>query len=195
VSSSTPTSFLDEMHSRLQNNSSSPITRSHLKQSDLIPNRFLKKTIQNFCKDNNIVLEKHIEQIILGKLFYECCHYVLYEGELKGQKRHGQGKEYGHNGTIIYEGEWKENKMHGQGKRYDHGTITYEGEWKEDKMHGQGKMYHCGSDKVFYEGEWKEDKMHGQGKKYDKHGTIIYEGEWKKGNNNEEYDITVVTTI
>ena len=68
------------------------------------------------------------------------------------------------NGDMLYEGEWKDDKKHGQGKvTYSDGAV-YEGEWKDGERHGQGKVTYSGGKGKVYEGEWKHDKKHGQGK-------------------------------
>lgn len=36
------------------------------------------------------------------------------------------------NGNLAYEGELKDNKPHGQGKfYYENGNLKYDGEWKD----------------------------------------------------------------
>ena len=64
----------------------------------------------------------------------------MYEGFIKGKKKHGRGKyeTYDLNGKLdsMYDGEWSDGKKNGVGeyqKRY-----TYSGEWKNDEKHGKG---------------------------------------------------------
>lgn len=80
----------------------------------------------------------------------------VYEGDIEGGKRHGQGIWVKTDGTK-YAGQWKNDKPDGQG------TITwpdgrkYSGYWKAGKRHGQGvDMYPDGS-KV--EGVWDEGEL------------------------------------
>lgn len=63
-----------------------------------------------------------------------------YEGEKKGNQRHGKGKFYYQEGSY-YDGEWKNNNMHGKGKLYyANGKVAYDGQWMLDQFHGQGKV-------------------------------------------------------
>ena len=110
-----------------------------------------------------------------------------YEGEWKDGKMHGQGKETWTNGRT-YEGEWKDGKPHGQGKDTTASGETYDGEWKDGKIHGQGT--YTWADGRTYEGEWKDDKRHGQGKDTYLDGRIAYEGEYKDGESHGQGKMT-----
>ncbi len=80
----------------------------------------------------------------------------IYEGDIEGGKRHGQGTWVKTDGTK-YAGEWKNDKPDGQG------TITwpngrkYSGYWKVGKRHGQGVEIFPDDRKV--EGIWDEGEL------------------------------------
>jgi len=52
--------------------------------------------------------------IIKKKIEYKCSDSV-YDGEMKGGFRHGQGTMKWKDGTV-YEGEWQQGYAYGQGK-------------------------------------------------------------------------------
>jgi len=59
-----------------------------------------------------------------------------------------------------YEGDIKDNKRHGQGKfKYAHGDI-YEGKWINDKREGKGCL--TKTNKVVEQGVWQNDKKNGE---------------------------------
>ena len=103
---------------------------------------------------------------------------VVYEGEWRDGKLHGQGKLTSLSGEVVYEGECQDGKRHGQGKQTYADGAVYEGEWKDDKRHGQGKETY--PDGFFYEGEWKDDKRHGYGTEKLSCGTSA-EARWRHG--------------
>lgn len=80
----------------------------------------------------------------------------VYEGDIEGGKRHGQGIWVKTDGTK-YAGQWKNDKPDGQG------TITwpdgrkYSGYWKAGKRHGQGVDIAPDGRKV--EGVWDEGEL------------------------------------
>ncbi len=80
----------------------------------------------------------------------------VYEGDIEGGKRHGQGIWVKTDGTK-YAGQWKNDKPDGQG------TITwpdgrkYSGYWKAGKRHGQGVDMQPDGSKV--EGVWDEGEL------------------------------------
>lgn len=80
----------------------------------------------------------------------------VYEGDIEGGKRHGQGIWVKTDGTK-YAGQWKNDKPNGQG------TITwpdgrkYSGYWKAGKRHGQGVDIYTDGRKV--EGVWDEGEL------------------------------------
>ena len=104
---------------------------------------------------------------------------------------------------IIYIGEWKDDKMHGQGTliefRVERDFVhaeKYVGEFKDGIRHGQGtqtykqryltipqgifKPSKSQTDVDMYVGEWEDGHWHGQGV-YIKGNGNYYEGEWKNG--------------
>ena len=85
---------------------------------------------------------------------------------------------------AVYEGELKENKFHGQGKLILPSGTVYEGEFKDDKLHGKGKLnFTSGGD---YVGDFKDNKRHGQGTYTFADGDVI-EDEWVNGSRKIEY--------
>lgn len=80
----------------------------------------------------------------------------IYEGDIEGGKRHGQGIWVKTDGTK-YSGQWKNDKPDGQG------TITwpdgrrYSGNWKAGKRHGQGIEIFSDGRKI--EGFWEEGEL------------------------------------
>lgn len=82
---------------------------------------------------SNIVLDK----IVNNKSFIEADLY-LYVGDIKDNNADGIGKMYyKHNGQIVYEGEFKNNKFHGEGIYYnDDGSIRYKGTFEDGRFIG-----------------------------------------------------------
>ena len=99
-----------------------------------------------------------------------------YIGEIKNNKRHGQGILYYIN-EAKYEGEWKDNKRNGKGTFTYANGETYTGEYKDDKMHGLGTFHMCTG--CIYEGEYKDNVRDGQGTFSWPDGEN-YKGEFKK---------------
>ena len=89
---------------------------------------------------------KQIENILKNK--------YIYKGELKDNKKEGQGTREKDQGAIIYMGEFKNNQIHGEGKlilknrvlkgkfkcgiltdgtvRYRYGNRIYDNTWVEE---------------------------------------------------------------
>ena len=125
---------------------------------------------------------------------------LIYQGEMKESKYHGQGTLYGAdgyklegqfvdgklhegksyyaNGKIEYDGQWKNCQSHGKGIEYYENGDTYEGEFSEGKPNGQGTLYFANGAK--YEGQFKDNKFHGQGTFYYADGDK-YEGQYQNG--------------
>jgi caspase 3 len=82
-------------------------------------------------------------------------------------------------GNGRYEGEMKDDKRNGQGIYYYNSGNRYEGNWKDDKRNGQGIYYFNDGDR--YEGNWKDGNKNGQGIHYFKNGTQISQV-WLNGN-------------
>jgi|TARA_B100000035_G_C21033954_1_gene569880 hypothetical protein len=108
----------------------------------------------------------------------------FYEGEMKNNKKNGQGYAEFPSGNI-YQGEWKNNNVHGFGKViYANKYGVYQGNWKNNKKHGYGKMVWTStlySKKHTYIGYWENDKMCGKGKYIIEPQRYIYVGEFKNG--------------
>lgn len=77
----------------------------------------------------------------------------------------------------VYDGQWKGNARHGFGVQQWFDGARYEGEWKDNIAEGRGRFQHCSGD--VYVGEWKSNVAHGYGIYYHKDLTK-YEGEWCK---------------
>ena len=109
-------------------------------------------------------------RVIKGK------NYV-YEGEVDGWKRHGQGTIRYENGDR-YSGEWRNDLMHGQGDYHYANGDSYSGQWKDDAFHGRGTyIFKSGSR---YVGGWRDDKKHGKATYYHKNGDT-WEGYYING--------------
>ena len=77
----------------------------------------------------------------------------VYRGYFLNGKKEGKGIFEGVNG-ITYEGDYKGNKKHGFGKiKNTDNSIAYKGEMKDDIPHGKGKAYTGGKAEVSY---WQE---------------------------------------
>jgi hypothetical protein len=99
-----------------------------------------------------------------------------YEGEVRGDMRHGMGKMTYNNGNI-YEGEWKNDKRHGKGKfTYPNGTY-YEGEYENEIRSGNGVCTYPDGSK--YVGAWKLGLRDGVGTMEFSNGKR-YHGGWVK---------------
>ncbi|HED24579.1 MAG TPA: hypothetical protein ENN91_05580 [Firmicutes bacterium] len=84
---------------------------------------------------------------------------TTYEGEWKGNKRHGFGVWIRPDGTR-YVGEWTDNKPNGEGILFNADGSKYTGAWKEGKRHGRGMMSYADGSQVA--GEWKEGRFAGE---------------------------------
>ena len=83
-----------------------------------------------------------------------------YTGELKDDKRNGQGTLTYADGSS-YIGTWKTDKRNGQGTLTFANGNTYTGEFKEDKFNGHGTLRWV--DGATYTGEFKDGKYNGHG--------------------------------
>lgn len=98
---------------------------------------------------------------------------VLYHGEMKDGKYHGNGTFTSRDKTLRYSGQYKDNNYHGEGVLHflneDGLAFSYSGSFKDGKKNGEGTLkflvsYEEGVDeKVIYAGEWKDDERHGKG--------------------------------
>ncbi len=93
-----------------------------------------------------------------GKLtFCEVDH--AYEGELRADKKDGQGRYWYPDG--VYDGEWKNELRDGFGKFEWNIGHVYEGQWKNDMRTGHGRF--TWPDGNFYEGPWLNNQREGIG--------------------------------
>ena len=60
----------------------------------------------------------------------KCQDGSIYNGQMKGSKRHGYGAQVYENG--LYEGYWEDDKAKGKGIFYYAEGDTYDGEWLND---------------------------------------------------------------
>jgi len=125
--------------------------------------------------DIEVVMDGYFEKnnLVKGKkIFY---NGLSYEGELKNNQFHGQGKLVNANGDT-YIGQFKNNEKSGYGKLvYKNGNI-YEGQFKNNNRHGKGKYIY--SSELYgdvYSGEWAEDNQNGKGI-FIKFNDYVYEG-------------------
>lgn len=137
------------------------------------------KRVHPYClKLNFLVRESQMPRKVTEKTSDGC----LFEGEMVGYVKHGQGKMIYPDGRY-YEGDWKDGQMTGFGILYsDKGAILYKGYWQDGKYNGQGlqnntnpsdghmlwedqirvPIKELGSWKK-YEGEFAEDNWNGFG--------------------------------
>ena len=58
--------------------------------------------------------------------------FLIYDGEMKKNYRHGEGVSYYYSGQKKYDGQWSYDNYHGSGKLYDeNGELVYSGKWKD----------------------------------------------------------------
>jgi hypothetical protein len=76
-----------------------------------------------------------------------------YIGEFVDGARQGHGVLKYADGAGKYEGQWKGNKRHGHGKLTKKG-YTYEGEWLDNEYDGyEKKTLSCGTERLYRDGE------------------------------------------
>tara|TARA_B100001093_G_scaffold509737_1_gene574345 strand:+ start:349 stop:855 length:507 start_codon:yes stop_codon:yes gene_type:complete len=124
-----------------------------------------------------------------GKFFKKKYDDGEYKGELKNDKRHGEGMMRYTKGKFkdeVYVGNWKDDKKDGWGTLKIDRNCFYEGEWEDNYEHGWGKLKYKDG---FYEGEWKNGKVHGYGKYTFNNGRTL-EGNWKD-NKPDGYGISI----
>jgi antitoxin component YwqK of YwqJK toxin-antitoxin module len=99
---------------------------------------------------------------------------LLYEGEYKGGKRDGKGKEFS-KGKVIFEGDWKEGKRwNGEGKEYNEkGQIVNEKTYENGNIQYEKYLYYV------YQNDLVEVKEFFK-------GTLIYDGSYKFEKNMKE---------
>ena len=111
----------------------------------------------------------------------------VYEGQMRGNVRHGKGKYIWKGGTHdgdFYIGDWKDGKMTGKGTRKysKHGDI-YTGDFVSGQRHGKGKYVWKGGkeDGDIYVGDWIKGKMTGKGRKFYAQYGDVYDGNFIDG--------------
>ena len=109
--------------------------------------------------------EKRIDKIFLSESAFRKKHLEQtwangdqYIGELKDNKRHGQGT-FTYTNEDQYIGEYKDDKRHGQGTYTYSDGDQYIGELKDNKFHGQGTFTY--SDGTSDKGIWEDDEYIG----------------------------------
>ncbi|MCR5635683.1 MAG: hypothetical protein K6F76_00665 [Clostridiales bacterium] len=118
-----------------------------------------------------------------------CCIFdadgkLLYNGEIKDNKRNGYGVSYNENGMPEYSGAWTDDVYNGLGRLvYDDGRAT-EGYFENGKPHGKCRLY-SSNGYMIYDGEIENGEYNGKGKLY-KNGKLIYDGGFKNGLKNGE---------
>jgi len=101
----------------------------------------------------------------------------VFEGQLRGEDRHGWGKFTWDDGGA-YEGQFDGNDMHGQGTyRWADGS-EYRGVWTRNQMGPSGTMQW--TDGRQYSGEFVDGRKHGEGKIVWPDGRA-YSGQWRSG--------------
>lgn len=119
----------------------------------------------------------------------------VYEGEKRGDLRHGKGRfNYADGG--MYSGDWVLGSIEGYGVLYyAGGKKAYEGMWRSDKFNGKGVLYNERPNSLYgdfdyfdfdrlgkgwtkYEGDFVDDNKHGNGMLYLANGDV-FSGQFK----------------
>lgn len=100
---------------------------------------------------------------------------TTYEGQWRGGRWHGRGREV--RGTETYEGEFVEGQRHGCGSMDQNGD-TYKGQWMGGEMQGEGEMRRGD---LVYTGQWSLGEMHGTGTLVNSSNRHKYTGQWHRG--------------
>lgn len=124
---------------------------------------------------------------------------ATYEGPMKDQQRHGQGKIFDSNSRLIYEGTF-ENDRFIQGCKYDiDGNKIYVGGFKNFQYHGKGEyetksikrtgvfengelidgIYELKGHKILYTGKCRNGLLEGEGK--EQNGENYFIGRFSQG--------------
>ena len=83
-----------------------------------------------------------------------------YQGQWKGNKRHGKGVCYFHNGDV-YMGDWLDDLYDGEGHYIFANGERYSGHLRGGMKNGKGKFVY--SNGYVYIGDWVDDVKQGQG--------------------------------
>jgi len=126
---------------------------------------------------------------------YDEVGNLIYKGEMKGGKRHGQGIEYCSNkkDIVIYEGEFVDGYYEGEGVFYPYSTqngVSNQGAYstgtfKNGVYHGHIKHMAAGvKTKTSYTQQvinYKNGILHGSCKQYDEQGKLIRNQTYENG--------------
>ena len=154
------------------------------------------RNITNRNPSDNIRLEKKVQNSKIRSKNYGNDKYI---GQLKDDKKHGQGTFNYSNGDKYF-GEFRDDKRHGQGTFTRSNGDKYVGQWKDNIPHGQGTFTYSDGDKYVgefrdgkyergtytfanrdkYVGQWKDNIPHGQGTYTWLDGKKYY-GDWING--------------
>ena len=97
----------------------------------------------------------------------------MYTGNVKNQKREGQGTQCNAQGKIEYKGEWKNDLPHGFGTYYYGEGCFYEGSWVNGEKEGIGRMQYSNGN--VYVGSFKNGVKSGKGCVLNSRGKILKE--------------------
>lgn len=100
----------------------------------------------------------------------------IYDGDLSGGKRNGNGN-WLHRSGSKYSGSWKNNLKHGEGEYWLKNGDYYKGDFLDDKLHGTGKYVFA--DGSVYEGQFANGEKQGSGKLTFPDGRV-HQSTWEK---------------
>lgn len=104
-----------------------------------------------------------------GRFLTSSEKYYEYNGEWKGNARHGKGACFYLNGGY-FSGDWQNEKRHGTGTMIKSSGETYYGQWENDKKNGKGTLWSQSQTKFI--GRFKNNRKEGKGKMYFPDGTM-----------------------
>ena len=114
-------------------------------------------------KVKDLEIDKNNDDNEIKTKIYEFGKYI---GQLKNDKRHGDGMMY-YNDGGMFQGFFKDDFAQKGIMYYNNGEI-YEGEFKNTYRDGKGIYYFNGGE--CYEGDWKIHNKEGKGIIYYKNG-------------------------
>ena len=131
-------------------------------------------------KCRQYLLSTRVEPAYLSGMHHPGRQYgKLHSIKLSGEKERG---------ALLYDGEWKDGKRHGEGREFDtFGSLVYTGEWRDGVRHGKGEFYAqeiggTGTGRyLHYVGEFSGGAFHGEGKEYAEQGDLLYVGPFVEG--------------
>ena len=99
-----------------------------------------------------------------------------YSGDIVNSRYNGKGQYYFKAYDLVYKGEFKEGKQHGQGILFNpnSGEVIYDGNWEFGVKTGSGNYVY--SPDQYYNGEWKNNQKSGNG--FFSFGGGSYNGQW-----------------